>query len=74
MIDVRVARREQILHALNDEPILLSEAVNLIDELAELADSILHNPPEIEFGSAEWFAAIDEIPLQERGDENERNR
>ena len=65
MPDPRLAERERILQALKDEPLTLDEAKPLLEQLSELAADIERNPPEaVEFGSAEWFEMIQEIPLK----------
>jgi len=63
-IDPRVKQQNDILYALIEEPVAKEQADALIDELAELDADLQRKPPEVvEFGSAEWFDRIEEIPF-----------
>ena len=73
MTDTRVERREAILFALYEKPVAISEAVELIDELATLEADMQRNPVEVEFGSAAWFQAVQEIPLPEAVELDDNN-
>lgn len=51
--DPRTARQAEIMDILSNEPITHTEAMSLLDELAELDADMQSNPPEV--GSPAWL-------------------
>jgi len=61
-MEKNVNRRREIIEEL-DGPIDFETAIALLNELEEIDASLSGYPADVEFGSAEWFDQIEEIPF-----------
>ena len=53
--DPRTARQAEIVDILSNEPLTLTEALPMLDELAELDADMQRNPPEVGADTVEDF-------------------